>query len=398
MQGIALRWFDMETVNADGPAHLLPRRRPGHLGQINLGQLLAIEAALLGTLAVLRQGALVVLAVAAGGIVLLLMALGRRQGRWWLECQMMGQRMRRRRTRSVGTSVDHRMAALRHLAPGLVVRDVAAADSSQVGVARDGAGWFAVAAVEPGREVRLDSLVGALVEVSQPGAALQVVIHTIPGDPGMASAAPANVSYRQLLASCDAQVAPADRVVWIAVRLDARLLAEVSPDDSADLDRAPAVTTALLRRVTKQLRRVGLEHQVLNANQLIDALVRASDVDGGVATAPPGEEWSRWRSTILVHRSFWVRGWPSAQPADALVRWLAAVPAARTDVALTLVPDGETVDLRCLFRMASPAEQLDGLCRQVVQQAREHGAELFPLDGEQAPAVYATAPTGGGAQ
>jgi hypothetical protein len=77
-----------------------------------------------------------------------------------------------------------------------------------------------------------------------------------------------------------------------------------------------------------------------------------------------------------------------------------AVPAAMTSVSIILAPDygDPAVDLKALVRIAAPPEHLDEACRTVVRGVRRAKADLFRLDGEQAPAVYASAPTGGGAR
>jgi hypothetical protein len=68
---------------------------------------------------------------------------------------------------------------------------------------------------------------------------------------------------------------------------------------------------------------------------------------------------------------------------------------------MILAPDGDpgdTVDLRCVVRVAAPPKELAGVVQAVEKGARLAGARLFPLDGEQGPAAYASAPTGGGAR
>jgi hypothetical protein len=56
------------------------------------------------------------------------------------------------------------------------------------------------------------------------------------------------------------------------------------------------------------------------------------------------------------------------------------------------------VPVRAFIRLATrPDADLRALDRVLVEGVRRAGAELQPLDGEHGPAVYATAPTGGGA-
>src|SRR5258706_10358170 len=78
------------------PATLAPLRRPGHLGPVHVLQLVFAEAALLGLLAVLRQSLAVLIAVGAGGLLLLAITLGRQRGRWWVEHRLLARDFRRR--------------------------------------------------------------------------------------------------------------------------------------------------------------------------------------------------------------------------------------------------------------------------------------------------------------
>ncbi|MDQ7906564.1 type VII secretion protein EccE [Phytohabitans sp. ZYX-F-186] len=403
-----------ESPDSSGPAILIPRRRPGHLGPVHITQLLLAEVVVVGILASVTSEIVTLIAgVALAGIMLLLVTLGRRNGRWWLERRMMTRSYRRRRLSSTASPYgdDPRLGALRRLAPDLVVEDVSVADGAHVGVARDDAGWYAVAAVtssapmrdEPG-PIPLEALAAALGEADQPGAVLQVVTQTVPAPSlDMHPSSAAGQSYRQLLARFGAVPVPADRSTWVAVRLDARTLAEAVADGDADLDIAPAVVAALIRRVAKSLRRVGVSHRLLDADELLEVLLRSCDLAPTTQSAEPvqpREDWSEWHSSRLAHRSYWIRGWPPVDQAAALLDWLTTAPASMTSLSLIMAPDDDKrlMDLRGLVRVAAPAEQLAQVSQAIRRGAEQAKADLFPLDGEQGPAVYASAPTGGGAR
>jgi type VII secretion protein EccE len=231
---------------------------------------------------------------------------------------------------------------------------------------------------------------------------LQVVTHTVPA-PSLEvdSARPAGHSYRELLQHFGPVPIPVDRVSWVAVRLDARALAESGVDGSVETDQAPAAVATLVRRVTKTLRQVGVPYQVLNADGLLDALSRSCDLAPPAQAGPvpdPREDWTAWHSGRLAHRSFWLADWPGVAHSGALLEWLSTVPSAQSSVAMILAPDGDAVDLRCVVRVAAPPKELAGVVQAVDKGARLAGARLFPLDGEQGPAAYASAPTGGGAR
>jgi type VII secretion protein EccE len=392
------------------PAILLPRRRPGRLGPLHLVQLLIAEVVLISVLLALTGGALAAAVAGVAGALLLLLALARDHGRWWLEKRVMTWRYRRRlrTTAGVPDGDDPRLVALRVLAPGLTVENVEVAGDQRVGVARDDAGWYAVAEVtlkppargEPGG-LPLDRLVSALVDAEQPGAVLQVVTQAVPAPSlTLSPAAPARQSYQQLLGRYGA--VPADQQTWIAVRLDARTVAEAGATGGAELDVAPAVVATLVRRVAKSLRWVGITHRLLDAEELVVVLAHSCDLESGHSTEPvrPRENWAEWHSARLAHRSFWIRGWPSLADGSALLARVSATAAAMTSVAVILAPDDDarTVDLRALVRVAAPGADLGPICQSLTRGAERANAELFPLDGEQGPAVYASAPTGGGAR
>ncbi len=391
-------------------ARLSARRRPSHLGAVHVLQLLVVEAAAYAALASIRSGTARLLGVALVGLVTAALMLARWHGRWWLERAMLARRYRRRRGAGPDPyEPDPRLSVLRALAPDLTVTEVTGPDGARVGVARDGAGWYAAAQVDPPTSLRgdasarvpVDDLARALDDAGQPGAVVQVLTSTVPTpvpDPGSTLRPAFDVSYREILGSA---VLPVDRCTWVVVRLDARVLAQAGVLDGsgtggAELDtRAPAVAGALIRRLGKVLRRHGLEVQILDAPALLAAVAGACGLTGGRDT--PRELWRSWSCADLAHACFWVRQWPAPEAIGGVLDHLAAPPAGCTTwVSLTLAADGDAVDLQCLTRVSGPAAILDRACAEIGQRAALAGADLFRLDGEHAPAVYASAPTGGG--
>jgi type VII secretion protein EccE len=260
---------------------------------------------------------------------------------------------------------------------------------------------------ERGDRIPLPVLVNALADTGQAGAVLQVVRHTIPhaGLGGQPSNA-AEHAYRELVTASGTGPAPMESVTWVAVRLDARSLAESGVEYGVGIHTAAPVVAGLIRSVTKALRPAGISAHVLDSAGLVDALARSTDL-APLAHAPaapptptaPKEEWYGWHSAGLAHRTFWVRKWPPLERAAPLLDQLAIASASMTSVAMILTPrdEAELLDLRCLVRVAAPAARLRQVCEVLATGARRAHAELFPLDGEQGPAVYASAPTGGGA-
>ncbi len=392
------------------PQQVTPRPKPrrGYFGPVHVLQVFLVQAAVLGVLAALVGGLVVTAAAVAAAALLVTAVLLRYGGRWWYERRALARAYRRRRRERPDTAgVDARVAALRSLAPGLTVQEITTGDAAPVGVVCDPAGWYALLAIgsgesmlgERGPGVPLDTLARALDEVAHPGAVLQVVTHSTPApDPRLDGRHLAARSYVELRE----KVGPvaADRATWVAVRLEARSRAELGLPGRGDGEHAPTQVVALIRKVSRSLRDAGIAHHVLPAEGALAALVRACDlVDGaGAATVDTRESWSAWQAGGLVHTTFWVRQWPRSGSPATIMQLLGTLPGAGTTVSVTLAPDSGEYALRCLVRLAAPAAVLGRVSQDLQRAVRAAGGQLFRLDGEQAPAVYASAPTGGGAK
>ena len=388
----------------------LPKRRPGFFSTSAFLRLAVGEAAIAGGLAASERTR------PASGVALLLLAvtLARQNGRWWVDHGTVARSFRRRRAARPDPHPDARITALRALAPGLTIGTVDVSGAG-VGVACDGDGWFAVAAfsqpMPAGTEPQLagpdpfastdrliPDLAAALRECDVPGAVAQSVTHTVPApvpdlDPGCAAV----VSYRELMQL--AGPVPAERTQWLAVRADTEALAAAGVRQA---DQAPAIVAGLARRVARAASRHGRKATVLDREGLISALAYST----GLGTAPH-EEWGAWHAgrpsstdRALAHRTFWLRDWPRSSAIASLLDHLAATPAALTSLALTVSADpaagSDSIDIRCLIRIAAKAGDLEQASENLEAAARSADAEVVALDGEQAPAAYASAPTGGG--
>ena len=407
------------------PAPLAPRGQPaarfrpaeptvravpkkGHLGPFTVAQILVAEASLLAIAASFTQTPLAVIASGGAAAALLIIFFSRRQHRWWLEHRQVARDHRRRRAARLDQRSGPVLAALRTIAPGLTVRDVpaptAAAVDDTVGVARDEAGWFSVVGLDPAAApVPLDTLIGALTGTGQPGLVLELVTHTVPApSPDVPAASPSGASYRQLVDTIGSGPFPAFRESSISVRIDARTLAEALLDHTADPEAAATLVAGLARKVVTGLRRLGVTGRALDADALLALLARSCDVEPWALAEGPGvdEAWGHWRSARLIHRTYWLKTWPAAATEiGSLFGWAATAPAAQTSVALVLdAGAGDEVAVRAFIRLATrPDADLAALDRVLQEGVRRAGGELLALDGEQGPAAYATAPTGGGA-
>jgi type VII secretion protein EccE len=343
----------------------------------------------------------VTLAVATAAFGLMLPAVARHRGRWWYEAAGAWLVMRGR------CHAGARLAARSHrpqrtevaaLAPGgLAIRTVNHRDVA-FGVAEDGAGWFAAIALRPpdgapgSGELRLDwltPLVGALSTV-------QVVVRQSPLELA-AVHSPSAQSYEELRAAL--AVAP-EREAWVAVRLRLRDAAAVDPDGEDEIAGVHRLLGSALSRISEAMRAHGLSHRVLDGAGLEQALVDAYVADPYDKRAPAARErWSRWRTARAVHVCFGVTGWPDRTAPDLLTE-LARVPGATavcTSVVMGPMRDRDRDEgplaLRVLVRVVAAPTMASACARQVRATARRLRLTVVRLDGEHAPAVYATMPT-----
>lgn len=389
-----------------GEPTFVARPRHDRIGAVSVVQLMLIELVLVIVVVATGRNPVVALAAIVVGVAVLLFAFGRSRGRWWTETMVLRWQCRHRVVRQPVRADDNRLAALRSLVPDLTVSLVeGAGGAAPVGVGRDGSGWFAVAAVlpkeglagDPQARLPLDGLARLLAESNQPGTVLQVLTHTLPAPAtSVGLGQPCTESYRELMGQAGAPI-PSDQVTWVSVRLDAELVAAAF-DTGAPEEDLPAVTAALIRRIGKRLKRAGLRYQLLDTDGLLDALVRSCDLDRQDGPVVAREEWTAWHSVALSHACFWLRGWPALPQSGRLLTQLTGVPATMTSLAVILEPRSDGIDVRCLGRVAAPPALLQAALQQAKAVARRGGGHLLRLDGEQAPAVYATAPTGGGAR
>jgi type VII secretion protein EccE len=391
------------------------RRMPGRLGPVGVSRLLVFQVIQVGLFVLLVRGTLAAVLGGAVGALAIAVTFGRWRGRWWTESATLWWRFRRRRGIAHPRAGDPRLAALCQLVPDLVVEDVDGADGTRLGMASDGAGWFAVLAVEPTEAdvsppVPLSALARIAAEAEQAGVVMQVVSHTIP---------------------VTAELGTAQRFLWVAVRLDAGAVADSLVDEPDRQVGVPAVLAELARRVDRALRRRGLKARALDADGVMDALVLSCDLapaefpggggaprsgaggellGGGAPRSGAGgaspdrpvlvrEDWDAWHSPRLSHRCFWLARWPDPERGTSLLAGLGDAPDARVSIALVLEPHREELtDLRCLIRVAAPPELSRLAADRSMQLAERLGGRLYPLDGEHALAVYGTAPSGGGAR
>jgi hypothetical protein len=344
------------------------RRMADRRSKLRAGQLVVAQTALVGVAVATTGPIWVLVGVCAAAAALLVGTFGRSGGRWWYQAVAGQRRYRRRRQHAaaqvvaaaVGPTGPPHLAWLRTLAPGLVARHVDMGGTA-VGVGQDLEGWFAAAEVgslwddehdHPGLAVPF----AGLAELIQPAPDRQPV---------------STVQVVAVPAGSPARIRPA----WAAVRLTpADAVAIERTGGVAAVERAVAVAAM---RAARTLTRAGWPARTLEPDGLLAALVEATGMDG-----PPQEHWSTWRSGRLVHTCYDVTGWEPARGALA------------PGVSRVVVSFAAGAEAAIVATVSAEARALAPLCREVVQAVAGTGLRLRRLDGEQALAVYACAPTG----
>ena len=363
-----------EAAAAGTPAPRLARR-------VGVGRLVLVQLAVVAVLLAVgsRRPALIiaVTAIALLGLVPLLLRV---RGQWYTAVVAARRRLRRRRQQ------------VQVLAPGFEVTAYEA-DGLTIGAGADDDGWFVAAEVLPpaGRAttVPLDRLAALLVDGSVPVSAVQVVTWLVPAPHHLL---PPNVacaeSYRQLFAAAPAAITGR---TWVALRLDDA--DAVDRTDGTD-ETARRVLAGALRRLGRSLTTAGGGHDVLDPGRLTAAVATCVGLDRDADQ--PVENWSTWAAGGLAHAAFEVVRWPATATAETL-RELCQVPAAQVVQSIELRRDGAegAVAVRAAVRLGAAPSRLADAAAQLTARAQQAGLRLRRLDGEQAPAGYFCAPTGG---
>jgi type VII secretion protein EccE len=357
-----------------------------------MGRIAAVQLVVVAVLVALTTRRPPLIAAVAGlGLLILVPLFLRAHGRWYTD--VLAARRRLRRRRAVGQV----------LAPNFeIVAD--GSDGPTVGVGSDDDGWFVAAEATTG-SVPLDKLAALLVDGSVPVSSVQVVTWTVPAPHHLMPAQAAYVaSYRQLSVDLFGPVpAPMTGRTWVALRLDA--VDAVERTDGTDTT-ARRVLGVALRRLGRSLTSAGARPEALDPARLTAAVAACVGLDRG--TGPAAEEWATWSAGGLTHVAFEVDRWPATLTADT-VREVCQVPAAQVVSSIELRRDGAgdpraaraphgpagAVAVRAAVRIGAVPARLGDAVAELTGRAAQAGLRLRRLDGDQAPAGYFCAPTGG---
>ena len=377
------------------------------LGPFTIAQLVAIEVAAVAIVATLGRPQPFLIGAGVLAAILFLVFFLRSGGRWMYQTMPMRRRLKARRKAAMQVKDDD---LLEQLSPDIAISRVEDRDTV-IGVARDGGGWFAALAMGGpdgiDAPVPFERLTRLFTEAGAPVSAIQVVAHTVPV--GIAiQGSPAAQSYQELLGGTAAVV---HQTSWLAVRLDLGDAADAAVNRGGGVEGVHKSLAVTVSRIGKALRNAGVNHRVLDEEQLRSALKQSLALATVSPTVNPrtNETWKSWQAGGLEHITHRIRNWPSGM--DTLPRVLdevAAVPAAFTTVSVTIspgpvsrrAPDGapleRRIEVRGLVRLSCDPNTSASVCGRLRDAARQVGASLSRLDGEHGPAAYASAPTGGG--
>jgi hypothetical protein len=373
--------------------------RRGMRRRVRTGQLVLAEVAGVAVVGSAFAPRWVLIGVSVLASAALVATFGRAGGRWWWEAIVLSHRFRRRRalaaaqvlTAAIGPAepgaggdvdggqVPVAVAWLRTLAPALTLRPVTVGTQT-VAVGADGDGWFAVA--ELGSLWGDDALppTDASELPESPWAPDARALRLRAGSPP--------VPYRDLATLLD-QVSAVQvvlipgptpdqaRPAWVAVR--------VTPGDAVATERTGGVSAvertvaAAAAKAVRTLETAGWTARPVAPDGLVPVLAEAVGLDG-----PPQEHWSWWRAGRTVRAYYVAHGWTPAHGTLA---------AGVAHLAVSFQRRTAGSDPAVLAAVSAAPAALRRTCQDAVTAAGAQAVRLQRLDGEQAPAVWATAPT-----
>lgn len=375
----------------------------------------------LAALAVLLHRSVLVLVLGPLALVAVVLAFGRRHGRWLYEERTVRRDFRRRATRrrpntgeggAPAGRKDPRLGALHELHPLLRITEVIDRSGERIGIVGDGRCCSALIALEPLDGIPADpggasAVPGLPLEIvadalrtrDVPLTGIQVITHTVPAPVAyLPESAPCARSYRSL----SADLVPAQRSTWIVPRFDPLAAPSAVRARGGGEVGAHRALLGAVSRLAASLRFAGVQVRLVGAHEAIDVLSLTAGATGRAAALGmprTAELWETWAVDDTVQACFWVRSWPAAvgTAEQALLARLGDVRGRFNVVSLTMTGESmRGVTVRAVVRVAgSSREELEYVVGHLHHLAA--GARLVRLDGQHAPAVLESMPLGGSA-
>ena len=431
-----------------------PVRQPGVIGGVHVTQIVLWQVAIALVLASLGRHIALIISAAAVAFFILIFTAVRIRGRWVY--QLIGLRlsyMSRPRALVTSAHADRRSELLRFVVPGAKATSVET-DEYEVGVLDHVGGAAAIIeiATEPSlvveRPVALPSPAALLPphDPDAPPVSLQLLLQAVPAPTLTAVSVGAASSYYALTNGS----VPSQRRAWLVLQL--------AHSAGYSSDQIGQGVGNSVRRLVRRLRHEGISARPLDREEALSVLagmahlnastietsaavaaaatgatidIRAimarSGADAGNHMAPLAQEhWDVWWSESIAQASFVIRRWPSLDSAagQQLISQLTSVPSLGTTVSLATrrvppkqleqpAPDKpgfvkkpgrpqqaphhqDDVTVELTVRIAAPNQQrLASVSSALVERAKQCGARLERLDGQQVRGVAATLPLGG---
>jgi ESX secretion system protein EccE len=364
-----------------------------------LEALLAAAAGAYYAKAMWLAGVLLALSVAVA-----VLGFRRRGAAKWAEKRALARRFAAAKARpAAAADSDVMLPALRAVAPALRLID-ANHRGRTIGVAEDGAGWFAAVDLAPVRGLdgyqHADVPVGRLAELLAtqhlPVTAIQIVATTVPAPaPGAETGSPCRRSYLDLLAD---RPIVAEHSLRAVARMSGGDAVAASAARGGGLIGVQRALAAALGRVAAIVSSSGRAPETLDAGQLGAALLDSLYPAGFDPSPQAGieERWQAWQGKSLVHRTWRLRSWPRipwSELHDRLV--FTGVQTVVTSVTLSKEPHGAKPTADVLIRLVMPPSELTAASGRLTLALRGVGVSAEPVDGRHAAAAYASAPTAG---
>ncbi len=326
-----------------------------------------------------------------------------RKGMTWSQRRALTAQLAVRKAQTAATKGDPRQVALLAVAPALRLTD-AEHRGRTIGVAEDGSGWFAAVDLAAGRgldgnrhaEVPVGRLAELLGDEQLPVTAVQIVATTVPAPaPGAETGSPARRSYLDLLAD---RPIVAQHSLRVVARLSGGDAVAASAARGGGLKGVQRALAATLGRVVAIISSASCTVETLDAKQLGAALLDALYPAGLDPSAGAGieEHWHAWEGTTLAHRTWRLKGWPRIPLSDLHDRLVfTGIQTVVTSVTLHKEPNGAQPRAELLIRLVMPLAELEAANDRLALALRAVNLAAEPVDGRQAAAAYASAPTAG---
>ncbi len=355
-------------------------------------------------------------------VVILWLTVTRRAHYWRWEWVVVRRRFRARTAAGASSTVNSAADLVTSLVPHLTPRTFVDRSGTRHGMLGEDDTWAVVLRLQPRDTavvgtgsmagVQPEVLAAALGSSDNRIASAQVVMMSAPDHRGPLAVDPDAAASAQLPRL-------ARQACWLVLRLDPRRCPSAVRARGGGVEGAQRALASAAARASIRLADSGIDARVLDADSVQVALRRCLGLPDTARSGRPAlvqgapgpgadgalrEHWEDLEAAGTTHATYWVRRWPRSREGNregGTVSWflseLAAAPAAATSVVSTTLTRarGTDVNVQTMVRFLVPVLNPPELNSQVLGIAKQWGASVVRLEGEQLPGAIATLPTGG---